>query len=553
MKLPNRIYIIIFLTLLFCSSETIYGQDINILIKPKDSTSLQLTKESNIKQRYANLSEAKNAVNLLKKKLNESGFLNSELVLKKNNDSTYTLESSLNTKIDSITIKLPKHFLSREHNTEVTISFSKLRSFIKKLKNDLEDSGDTFSELSFTDIETIENRVFTTLQISTNKTRKIDKVIFKGYRNFPYNYKKQYLRLKKEITFNKKNISAISNKIKNLDFITQFKEPEFLFTSDSTFLYLYTKKKRINQFDGLIGFNSNENGKLIFNGHLDITLKNNFNKGEVLSFFWSNNGKEQQDLKLLFSTPYIYGSIFSPEINLKIHKQDSTFINTTLKGTININLSSNHSLGATLKKESSENSLTISNNTIQNFNKTLYGLTYSYKLFTKQTIPKIKTQIHSSIEIGTRDAATKNTKQTVFHLKLEQSVNLFSKSSLYMQNTSKVINSNNILFNELYQIGGATTIRGFNEKSIFASSFNYSNIEYRLLTGQESYMYTFSDIGFIHNKIDEEKNTLTSFGVGYSYRTKNGHMNINYSIGKTNKSKLDLDKGLFHIKFVNYF
>ena len=40
------------------------------------------------------------------------------------------------------------------------------------------------------------------------------------------------------------------------------------------YIYLYLKKKNANKFDGLIGFNSKEDGNgLEFNGYLDLHLE----------------------------------------------------------------------------------------------------------------------------------------------------------------------------------------------------------------------------------------------------------------------------------------
>jgi hypothetical protein len=539
--------------LFFLYSTFVQGQKVKIELKNNDSIIVNSLALYNFDYEYRNYEEAINAVQKLKTSFEKSGFLNNELLLTRRSDSIYFLKIDKNSKIDSITLSIPEkisHLINSKNNTKIKLNYNQLPSFLDNLKNLFEEEGNSFSEISLINIRTKNNKIHATLKILNKEKRFIEKTIIKDYKDFPINYRERYLNTNQKITFNKKNITAISNKIKKLDFVNQFKEPEFLFTNDSTFLYLYIKRKKINQFDGLIGFSSNENGKLIFNGHLDIALKNNFNKGETISLFWSNNGNEQQDLRLNISTPYIYNSIFSPEINLTIRKQDSTFINTSLSAKLNVTLIDNHTLGALLKNESSKNSLVITNSNIQNFDKTSYGIEYTYK---KQSSSILKTHIQTSFELGTRKTTDEKFNQTILSFHIEHNISVFSRGIINLRNTSKILNSKNILFNELYQIGGATTIRGFNEKSIFASSFNYSNIEYRFQTGGQSYLYTFSDIGFTNNKIDNSKNTLTSFGLGYSYKTKTGKVDINYGLGKTDKTKLELDKGLFHIKFVNLF
>lgn len=534
----------------------LYGQKIKIIVKNSDSLSLQLLKVHDLQTVYKNKKEALIAVEKLKLNLEKSGFLNPLLTLSKHKDGKYSFSLKDLKKFDSIRITIPKEIpqriISRTSNT-ITLPFKGISLFISNVNNQFELLGNPFTQTKLINLKSQHNKIWANLKISNHKSRRIDKTIFKDYKKFPLNYKKQFLQLHKPIAFNKRNILKIKNKLKRLTFINQFKEPEFLFTKDSTFLYLYVNKKKVNQFDGLIGFNSNKNGNLIFNGHLDISLKNNFNKGETISLTWSNNGNEQQDLDLKITTPYIYSSILSPEINLKIRKQDSTFINTSFIGKIHFDLVEKHKIGAIIKNESSRSNLVITNNNVQNFTKTSYGIEHSYKLYENDDNSIIKTHIYSSFEFATRKFDTEQQNQNAYSVSIEQNFRLASKSSLNIKNTSKILDSENILFNELFQIGGATTIRGFNEKSIFASSYNYSNLEYRIRTGKLSYLYSFSDIGFTKNSINNLNTTLTSFGLGYSFKTKTGIIDLNYSLGKTNNTKFEFDKGLFHIKFVNLF
>ena len=69
------------------------------------------------------------------------------------------------------------------------------------------------------------------------------------------------------------------------------KFPEILFEQDSTTVYLYLQKTKTNKFDGLIGFNTNDQGKLKFNGYIDLYLNNLLNKGESLSINWKSNSE----------------------------------------------------------------------------------------------------------------------------------------------------------------------------------------------------------------------------------------------------------------------
>ena len=55
------------------------------------------------------------------------------------------------------------------------------------------------------------------------------------------------------------------------------------------------------------------------------------------------------------------------------------------------------------------------------------------------------------------------------------------------------------------------------------------------------------------NNAQQRKSKLLSFGIGYANETKTGLLNFSYAFGKTNKESFDLNRGLFHLKWVNFF
>ena len=83
--------------------------------------------------------------------------------------------------------------------------------------------------------------------------------------------------------------------------------------------------------------------------------------------------------------------------------------------------------------------------------------------------------------------------------------------------------------NELFRIGGANSIRGFNEQSFFTSNYTYFNIEYRYLTASKSYFYSITDYGRL--KISSNYNDIVGLGAGYSFLTNNSRINFAIALG----------------------
>jgi outer membrane protein assembly factor BamA len=118
---------------------------------------------------------------------------------------------------------------------------------------------------------------------------------------------------------------------------------------------------------------------------------------------------------------------------------------------------------------------------------------------------------------------------------------------------SGLIQSPTIFRNEMFQIGGFKTLRGFDEESIFTNQFAIGTLEYRYLFGLNAYFSAFSDMGYSYNSIMDKTLTYVGFGAGMAFETKQGIFNINIAAGKRNDLPFDLRQSKIHIGFVSLF
>ncbi|MEP6628686.1 MAG: BamA/TamA family outer membrane protein, partial [Ginsengibacter sp.] len=119
-----------------------------------------------------------------------------------------------------------------------------------------------------------------------------------------------------------------------------------------------------------------------------------------------------------------------------------------------------------------------------------------------------------------------------------------------------VLQSENIFRNELFQIGGYRLLRGFNEESIFVNKYAVFTGEYRVLTGINSFLFLFTDVGITGTKIQAQTftNTFVGAGTGVSLETKFGLLNLSYALGKRNDVKFDIrNSSRIHFGYINYF
>lgn len=484
------------------------------------------------------------------------GYFTNRIDSTKKINNEHFIYLNLNKKINKVIItvdeKTKNNFKESEikENT-ISIPIEELQTTLLRITKNLDLKGKSFSKTQLKNILIKDTTLFAYLDISPSKKRTFDKIIIKGYEEFPTSYIKNYYNIKPTDTFNQQKLLEISDASNNLDFIKEIKSPEILFTKDSTLLYLYLKKNQNNSFDGIVAFSSKENGNLLFNGNLNIQLNNTLNTGENFNLFWNSIGEEKQELKLSTEIPYIFNSKFIPEISFSIYKQDSTFINSKFETNISYQLNLKTKLAFTYNSENSEDLKENLTNSIESYSNHFMGIQLKYRIPKNDFFFNDKLYIDVNPSIGKREINNKTTNQFKIETTISYLWSLNLRNSIYIRNKTHYLNSPSYLNNELFRIGGANSIRGYNEQSIYTNQTTFFNIEYRYLTSKKSYLYTITDIG--NAKTIDSTENLLSLGMGYLFTSNNSQINLGISAGKTTLKNIDIQNTKLIINWVNYF
>ena len=491
------------------------------------------------------------------------GFLHNRLdtILKK--DSIYTAHFVLGNSVKKIKIYYNQKFIRKEILQQVSenvtdtyfeVEIHQLQHTLNTIVLLFEEQGNSFTEIKLDTINIINTNIEATLIINTSTTRYIDKVIIKGVDDFPQSFIKHYFEIDQKTIFNSSKLNKISKQINSLTFVSEEKPPEILFTNDSTYVYIYLKKKKSNQFDGLIGFSSSiENSNLLFNGYLDVALNNVFKGGEKIALQWKNNGNNKQLFDFDVTLPYILNSSFTTEANLNIYKQDSTFVNTIAAIKLGYTLDYRNTLGISYISKSSTNLLTNSLSNLNDYNSNLYGLYYNYTITNNSFLYPFKFKLDVNAHTGTRKTNVIDNPQSQFSLNTHYIFNINLKNNLYLESANGFLASDAYLVNELFRIGGVQSIRGFNEESIFASLYTIFKVEYRYSTNNTSYFYTISDFGYVENKSENLDQKIYSLGLGYAFSSNFGLLNLSYAVGKSEQLPFNFNNSRFHISIRSFF
>ena len=514
---------------------------------------------------FVNYSTLETEIYSLKNKLTRQGYIDTTIKnISKQTDTLFKAELYLGTKIRRILINYGSDFNTEllnfiDHNKDDTafiLDITKLESTLNELNAKIAEQGDPFSTLQLINISKLNPELISAdLKIVTNQPRRIDKIIVKGYEKFPQSYIKRFLKLRTGKYF---NLNAIKEKVELLEqlrFASKIKDPEVLFTKDSTTLYLYIDKTKTNNFDGFLGFGTNEDtNKIEFDGFLDLRLINNLNFGETLSLFYKSDEIDQQTIRVDADLPYLFGSPVGLQVGLNIFRKDSTFLNANQYAKVNYQIDAQQRIGAGITTTNSTNLLDNDTATLNDYTSNYYTLNYNFtkSQFYDPLFP-INFQFDLSAGFGDRTNDTGNQKQRLFRLNTFKTFNLNAKNSIYLRLNGALLQSDDYLDNELFRFGGINSIRGFEENSLVANLYGVLNTEYRYRLSNSIYVHSVIDAAYFQNHLTENKERLFGFGFGMGLLTNSGLFRINYSSGKTENTPFKLSNSKVHLSLTATF
>ena len=547
------IYILFF----SCFSFGIVGQNLELKITASDPIHTPVLNDIIFNKNHSRETAVYKEISTIHTSLKKEGFFIATIDTVLVNNKTYEAVFNLGKKTDNLMLILPQEFKTKtvgEMSDTIRIKTKEFENFTNLLLTNLDTRGNSFSEITYTQPTFVKDTLILNLKIIESPKRTIDKVVVKGYEEFPEKFIKQFFKIEKPTVFSKKKMKAFSKLTKSLDFVREKKEPEVLFKKDSTHLYLFIDKLETSSFDGIINFASKENEEgLLLNGNLDLKLNNILNTGEKFELFWNKVAQEKSEFKINSEIPYLFNTPLSLTMGFNLYRQDSTFLNTSFNIETQYELSMRSKAAILYSNEKSNDLINTSENNLDSYSNYFVGIGYQLKGIADNDFYKNNYTIALKSLLGKR--RNELTEETQFQLEILTSLNILTSKRSYIniRTESKLLNSSNYLINELYRIGGANSIRGVNEQSIFTNAYAFTNLEFRYLTSATSYLYTITDIGFFKNSITDELNDTYGIGGGYRFKLNNNFVDLGYVIGNNSNNQIKLNKSKLIVRWTTYF
>lgn len=413
-----------------------------------------------------------------------------------------------------------------------------------------------------------------------------DTLSVKGSATLSKAYLASYLGIREGQAYNRSKVLQVRERLRELPFVRAGKDATVTFYENKAVVNLFLEKKRASRFDFLIGVlpNSSQTGRLLITGTFMGELQNQFGLGERIFAQFEQLRPLTQELRLEFNYPYILDLPFGADLQFDLYKRDTNYITIEYDIGIQYLLEGGNYIKAFWNNRTT-NLLSVDTQQVVQFQRlpdtldvsnATFGVEYSYKKLDYRYNPRkgwglllnggagVKTIRRNATIDGIAEGRSlyDSLRLRTFQYRLEAEVEwyipLFQRSTIRTAFRAGAIFAERSIFaNEQYRIGGTQLLRGFDEESIFATRFGVATLEYRLLLGQNSYLYAFGDYAYVDAKTinlpDIESDYPFGFGFGISFETSVGIFGISLAYGSQQGNPLDFAAPKVHFGYVSLF
>lgn len=452
--------------------------------------------------------------------------------------------------------------------TNRPFKYTELSRLLEKIIVYYENHGYPFASAKLDSVEIKQDQVTASLLIEKNIFIKLDSLVMQGNGKTNYKFISRYLGIRHGMPYNEEAFIGASRKLKQLPFLTEKSPPVLRLTDKQNKLYLFLDKRNASQFDGIVGILPDDKGKTIFTGDVKIKLVNVIlRNGETFDINWRRLQSQTQDLKAGVIYPYIAGLPVGADYNIKLYKKDTSFIDVNNALGLSYYFSGLNNIKVFYKQRNANliSTAGLANITIlpeyADITTRSYGLGFVLEKFDYRFNPKKGFSINVQGSAGTREIRQnpKVNDMAYTNLQLKSSqyqtegavagyINLYKNHVIKLATQFGSVFGNTLYRNELFRIGGLRTLRGFDEESIYASTYVIPTVEYRFLFERNSNLFLFAEGAWYENNsvAGYIQDKPISFGAGINFETKAGIFNLSYALGKQFNTGFDLRTGKIH-------
>jgi outer membrane protein insertion porin family len=422
----------------------------------------------------------------------------------------------------------------------------------------------TIQNISFADsMEEMSVRV--QMHIDESKALHIVEMRIEGNRTTKEYVIMREARLKEKELFLGDLPERIKRRLDHLQLFSSISLPELYLTdTEQGGILVRVVEGNYNSFDGVLGYvpSSSSSGSGYVTGLVNVSLRNLFGTGRKLSVRWYQENKTSQETELHYFEPWVASYPVNIQLGLFQRKQDSMFVRMQYDVAAELMLTEEFSVGVSFSQSGVYPTQGYGSTVMAESKTTNLGASIRYDSRDNPTTPKSGILYLTEYQTGSKKTKTSeafpiayknSTRRLIFDLSyyLSTFIHQVVAAELHLRD----FNSGNMDMSDLFRLGGAATLRGYQEGQFIGSRLAWTNLEYRFLVAPRSYFYGFIDVGYIVrptiaaiNMTSSEQNKI-GYGIGVRMDSSLGLIGVSFALGEGDT----FSTSKIHIRLINEF
>jgi outer membrane protein assembly factor BamA len=383
------------------------------------------------------------------------------------------------------------------------------------------------------------------------------------------------IRLRPGDLFQAQALADIPRILNNSIYYQQVETPTVRFTPEGNAeIDVALKKAKAGRFNVLLGLlpPQSEGERFQFTGNIDILLVSPLRQGELLLLKYDKLTTTSQRTELGLRLPYLLRTPLRVEGSFVLMKQAESFLNLDLEGGLEYAFSPNLAgrfFGRNRSTRLLDSALLDTSNLTPaqlDGSRQVLGVGFRYEKLDYRYNPSRGAMASFDLGLGRREIRRNLRLDSAVYagIPLRQPLQevtmhlgvflpLWPRNVLYLANQTYWLGLQRYLRNDQWQVGGARSLRGFNENAFYTDFYSQATIEYRFQLEQDSYLFGFFDAAYLRDRVEGRTRYPLGTGIGMSYGTKAGILSIVYAVGRTEELRFQPARGRIHVGLLNRF
>jgi len=443
-----------------------------------------------------------------------------------------------------------------------------------------ETSGYPFARIYIDSLQIQNNQIAGVVILDKGQLIVFDTLQLEGDTRTTKRFLTKYLQLYAGQPYSQQKVTRVPQLLRQLPYLDLVRPPLVRFNENKASLILFLNDKKANQLDGIVGFlpdPSRPDRKFLINGEVTLNIRNIRGSGKQLGLQWRKVEQASQLLDANYVHPNILGSPFELSTNFNLYKQDSTFI--TLRPRLELSYYTLQGSRVSFFTQMRSSRLLLSAAGIRNLRDTLqladvkynaYGVSYLRNTLDDVYFPRRGYLADVQFAVGNKTILRNNAFEASYYDTInlkstqvsgawrgEYYLKLHKSSVLLARLKGETLYNKRLYLNDLFRLGGLTSIRGFTDFSFYASTYAVSTLEYRFYSAADSYLLLFYDQGYYRRDVAQNKTQQYPYGLGggISFSTGAGIFQFIYAVGRSRElnQPISLNYSKIHFGIVSRF